>query len=119
MVIQFIAGGFNLQSEARGYLRTNDGKWFDLTGVTLHTNTAAFLHTIQFKKPDSPSYALFRKNLSNKRANAVENVLLEKLGKSAKRIKFKSYAKSNAKPIKSNRTEKTRSANRRVEIVVN
>lgn len=70
-------------------------------------------------KPDSPSYALFRKNLSNKRANAVENVLLEKLGKSAKRIKFKSYAKSNAKPIKSNRTEKTRSANRRVEIVVN
>ena len=49
--IQFIAGGFNLQSEARGYLRTNDGKWFDLTGVTLHTNTAAFLHTIQFKKP--------------------------------------------------------------------
>jgi len=70
-------------------------------------------------KPDSPSYALFRKNLSNKRANAVENVLLEKLGKSAKGIKFKSYAKSNAKPIKSNRTEKTRSANRRVEIVVN
>lgn len=49
--IQFIAGGFDLQAEARGYVRTPDGQWFDLTGVTLYTNTAAFLHTIQFKKP--------------------------------------------------------------------
>ena len=49
--IQFIAGGFNLQSEARGYLQTPDGKWFDLTGVTLYKDTAAFLHTIKFVQP--------------------------------------------------------------------
>ena len=48
--IQFIAGGFKLQSEARGYLRTPDGKWFDLTGVTLYKDTAAFLHTLRFTK---------------------------------------------------------------------
>jgi hypothetical protein len=49
--IQFIAGGFNLQSEARGYLQTPEGKWFDLTGVTLYKDTAAFLHTIKFVQP--------------------------------------------------------------------
>lgn len=49
--IQFIVGGFNLQSEARGYLRTPDGKWFDLTGVNLYQDTAAFLHTLIFTKP--------------------------------------------------------------------
>jgi len=69
-------------------------------------------------KPDSPGYALFRKNLSNKRANAVEEVLLTKLSKKNKKLSFKTYAKSNANPKKSNKSEKTRSANRRVEVVV-
>jgi len=49
--IQFISGGLHLQSEARGYLRTPDGSWFDLTGVTLSQNTAAFIHPITFTKP--------------------------------------------------------------------
>jgi len=49
--VQFIAGGFNLQSEARGYLQTPEGTWFDLTGVTLTKDTAAFLHTIKFVQP--------------------------------------------------------------------
>jgi uncharacterized delta-60 repeat protein len=48
--IQFIAGGYTLQSDAHGYINTADLKWHDTNGVTLYTNTAAFLHTIKFTK---------------------------------------------------------------------
>ena len=48
--IQFIAGGYSLQSEAHGYIKTSDLKWHDTNGVTLYTNTAAFLHTVNFTK---------------------------------------------------------------------
>jgi uncharacterized delta-60 repeat protein len=48
--IQFIAGGYSLQSEAHGYIKTADLKWHDTNGVTLYTNTAAFLHTVNFTK---------------------------------------------------------------------
>jgi len=48
--IQFIAGGYSLQSKAHGYIKTADLKWHDTKGVTLYTNTAAFLHTINFTK---------------------------------------------------------------------
>jgi uncharacterized delta-60 repeat protein len=46
--IQFIAGGYTLQSDAHGYINTTDLKWHDTNGVTLYTNTAAFMHTIKF-----------------------------------------------------------------------
>ena len=46
--IQFIAGGYTLQSDAHGYINTSDLKWHDTNGVTLYTNTAAFMHTIKF-----------------------------------------------------------------------
>jgi hypothetical protein len=46
--IQFIAGGYTLQSDAHGYINTADLKWHDTNGVTLYTNTAAFMHTIKF-----------------------------------------------------------------------
>jgi hypothetical protein len=47
--IQFIAGGYTLQSEAHGYIyNTAQLKWHDTNGVTLYTNTAAFMHTIKF-----------------------------------------------------------------------
>ena len=46
--IQFIAGGYKLQSDAHGYINTADLKWHDTNGVTLYTNTAAFMHTIKF-----------------------------------------------------------------------
>lgn len=49
--IQFIAGGFRLQSEARGYLNTQDAVWHDVGGTTLATNTAAFFHVIEFTRP--------------------------------------------------------------------
>jgi uncharacterized delta-60 repeat protein len=48
--IQFIAGGYTLQSDAHGYINTSDLKWHDTNGVTLYTNTAAFMHTIKFTK---------------------------------------------------------------------
>jgi uncharacterized delta-60 repeat protein len=48
--IQFIAGGYTLQSDAHGYINTADLKWHDTNGVTLYTNTAAFLHTVNFTK---------------------------------------------------------------------
>jgi uncharacterized delta-60 repeat protein len=48
--IQFIAGGYSLQSEAHGYIKTADLNWYDTKGVTLYTNTAAFLHTVNFTK---------------------------------------------------------------------
>jgi YVTN family beta-propeller protein len=48
--IQFIAGGYTLQSNAHGYINTADLKWHDTNGVTLYTNTAAFMHTIKFTK---------------------------------------------------------------------
>ena len=50
--IQFIAGGYTLQSEAHGYIyNTAQVKWHDTNGVTLYTNTAAFMHTIKFTNP--------------------------------------------------------------------
>ena len=49
--IQFIAGGYTLQSDAHGYINTADLIWHDLNEVTLTTNTAAFMHTIKFTKP--------------------------------------------------------------------
>ena len=48
--IQFIAGGYTLQSDAHGYINTADLKWHDTNGVTLYTNTAAFMNTIKFTK---------------------------------------------------------------------
>ena len=48
--IQFIAGGYTLQSNAHGYINTSDLKWHDTNGVTLYTNTAAFMHTVKFTK---------------------------------------------------------------------
>jgi len=48
--IQFIAGGYTLQSDAHGYINTSDLKWHDKNSVTLYTNTAAFMHTIKFTK---------------------------------------------------------------------
>ena len=49
--IQFIAGGYTLQSDAHGYINTADLKWHDTNGVTLYTNTAAFMHTVKFTNP--------------------------------------------------------------------
>jgi hypothetical protein len=48
--IQFIAGGYTLQSDAHGYINSADQKWHDINAVTLYTNTAAFMHTVKFTK---------------------------------------------------------------------
>jgi uncharacterized delta-60 repeat protein len=49
--IQFIAGGYTLQTDAHGYINTADLKWHDTNSVTLYTNTAAFMHTVKFTNP--------------------------------------------------------------------
>jgi outer membrane protein OmpA-like peptidoglycan-associated protein len=69
-------------------------------------------------QPDSANYALFRKNLSLKRAKAVEEAMFNKLSKKNKKIKVKTKALSNTNPLKANNSEKNRSSNRRVEITV-
>jgi outer membrane protein OmpA-like peptidoglycan-associated protein len=69
-------------------------------------------------KADSVNYALFRKNLSLKRAKAVEKAMFSKLSKKNKKIKVKTKALSNSKPVKANNSEKNRASNRRVEITV-
>ena len=69
-------------------------------------------------KADSANYALFRKNLSLKRAKAVEEAMFNKLSKKNKKIKVKTKALSNSKPVKANNSEKNRASNRRVEITV-
>ena len=51
--IQFIVGNFTLQSNAQGFIKMPDGSWYDLSFVTLYTDTAAFLHTIQFTQKGS------------------------------------------------------------------
>ncbi len=51
--IQFIVGNFTLQSNAQGFIKLPDGSWHDLSFVTLYTDTAAFLHTIQFTQKGS------------------------------------------------------------------
>ena len=48
--IQFIVGGFTLQSSAQGYLKSPDGRWHNLSAITLIEDTAAFLYPIQFTK---------------------------------------------------------------------
>lgn len=48
--IQFIVGGFTLQSNAQGFIKVPNGNWHDLSFVTLYTDTAAFLHSIQFNQ---------------------------------------------------------------------
>jgi hypothetical protein len=49
--IQFIAGGFTLQSDAHGYINTQDEIWHDVGSTTLFTNTAAFFHVVEFTRP--------------------------------------------------------------------
>ena len=48
--IQFVAGGFTLQSDAHGYIKTSDGNWHDANGVNLVTNTTSYFHTLKFTK---------------------------------------------------------------------
>jgi hypothetical protein len=49
--IQFVVGGYTLQSSAHGFIKTPDTNWHDFSGVTLYTNTAAFMKTVKFAQP--------------------------------------------------------------------
>jgi outer membrane protein OmpA-like peptidoglycan-associated protein len=70
-------------------------------------------------KIDSNSYRLFRKNLSFRRANSVQAALINSKVFKTKVLKYSVFAKSEMNALKSNKTKKTRSANRRVEVTLN
>ena len=70
-------------------------------------------------KIDSISYRLYRKNLSFKRASSVQTALINSKALKVTGLKYSLLAKSEINAIKSNKTEKTRSANRRVEVTLN
>lgn len=113
VVIYFDGGKFNLD-------KADKTKIHNL--VTL-MNSCSFTRInlsgfTSIDKADSVNYALFRKNLSLKRAKAVEKAMFSKLSKKNKKIKVKTKALSNSKPVKANNSEKNRASNRRVEITV-
>jgi predicted outer membrane repeat protein len=66
----------------------------------------------------APNGRVFRVKLSKARTNAVEKYLKEQLKKSGYSVTFTKSPKGAANPVKSNKTEKGRKDNRRVEIVV-
>jgi len=67
---------------------------------------------------DSPGYKLFRKNLSLNRAHNVQIEIKKNLGRNFKNVNYRILGLSEKNPIKSNKYEKTRKANRRVEITI-
>lgn len=69
-------------------------------------------------KQDSPNYKIFRKNLSFARASKVEFSIKSNLKNKYKSLNFQKKALSEKNPIKSNRSEETRPANRRVEVTL-
>ena len=113
VVIYFDGGKFNLDKADK----TKINNLVTLMNSCSFTRINLSGHT-SIDKPDSANYALFRKNLSLKRAKAVEEAMFNKLSKKNKKIKVKTKALSNAKPIKANNSEKNRASNRRVEITV-
>jgi len=64
---------------------------------------------------DTVGAAAYNKSLSERRANAVKNYVIEKNGIAASRLKAAGYGES--KPIASNKTAEGRDKNRRVESV--
>jgi outer membrane protein OmpA-like peptidoglycan-associated protein len=113
VVIYFDGGKFNLDKADKNKINNL---------VTL-MNSCSFTRInlsgfTSIDKADSVNYALFRKNLSLKRAKAVEEAMFNKLSKKNKKLKVKTKALSNSKPVKANNSEKNRASNRRVEITV-
>ena len=113
VIIYFDGGKFNLDKADK----TKINNLVTLMNSCSFTRINLSGHT-SIDKPDSANYALFRKNLSLKRAKAVEEAMFNKLSKKNKKIKIKTKALSNAKPVKANKSEKNRASNRRVEITV-
>ena len=69
-------------------------------------------------KADTPSYKLYRKNLSSVRATNVKSAISSRLGNKGRKLSYKISGVADKNPLKSNKFEKTRSANRRVEVTL-
>jgi outer membrane protein OmpA-like peptidoglycan-associated protein len=111
--IKFAPGSSKLSKAAKKQLRelaaeiqTKGLKTLNLQGYTA-TYTKA-----------SPSGKVLRVKLSKARAIAVEKYLKQQFKKSGYAVTFTKSPKGAANPVKSNKTEKGRKDNRRVEIVI-
>ncbi len=69
-------------------------------------------------KPDNPRYFLYRKYISNLRANSVKSHIQNRLKVSETKLKISTKGLADAKPLRSNKTEKGRKLNRRVEVTL-
>jgi len=119
----------NFELVAKGMVLTLKGVYFELGKATLRTESyAALMEAAQIMK-DNPDIQVeiqghtcnigsdqFNQTLSEKRAYAVMNFLVQYGGIDAKRLRAKGYGET--QPIASNDTEEGRQLNRRVDFVI-
>ena len=112
--IKFAPGSSKLSKDAKKQLRrlATEIQTKNLKSITLEGYTATFTKA-------SPAGKIFRVKLSKARTAAVEKYLKQQFKKSGYSVRFTKSPKGAANPVKSNKTEKGRKDNRRVEIVVN
>lgn len=114
VTINFKGGSSELSKEAKKKIKNLSSQIKNCN----YNNLKLFGYT-SIDKQDSPGYKIFRKNLSLDRAFNVKSEIQRNLGTKKQDIKFKITGLSEKNPLKSNKYEKTRKANRRVEIVIN
>jgi predicted outer membrane repeat protein len=111
--IKFAPGSSKLTASSKKKLRTlaTEIQAKGLKNVNLEGYTATLTKA-------APSGKVFRVKLSKARTAAVEKYLKEQLKKSGYTVTFTKSLKGAANPVKSNKTEKGRKDNRRVEILI-
>jgi predicted outer membrane repeat protein len=111
--IKFAPGSSRLTSASKKKLRTlaTEIQAKGLKNVNLEGYTATLTKA-------APSGKVFRVKLSKARTAAVEKYLKEQLKKSGYTVTFTKSLRGAANPVKSNKNEKGRKDNRRVEILI-
>ena len=112
--ISFAPGSSKLSATSKKKLRTlaTEIKSKGLKSVNLNGHTATLTKA-------APSGKVFRVKLSRSRSAAVQKYLMQELKKANYSVTFTKSPKGAANPLKSNKTEKGRIDNRRVEIGIN
>ena len=113
LIIYFKAGQTKLDDKNRKIVTelTNKIKLCGYKKVSINGYTS-------IDKPDDPRYFLYRKNISNLRANSVKSHIQNRLKVSEIKLKISTKGLADAKPLRSNKTEKGRRLNRRVEVTL-
>lgn len=111
--IAFAPGSSKLSASSKTKLRTlaAEIKSKGLKSVNLNGHTATLTKA-------APSGKVLRVKLSRARTLAVQRYLMQELKKSNYSVAFTKSPKGAANPLKSNKTEKGRKDNRRVEITI-